>query len=86
MLVPNTEENLEKCSCMDCPTYSQCMKENGQILFCSTGKSDCRVEMKECICDGCPVDKEYHLTARLDLMERMILKKNKFYCKTGPAG
>jgi hypothetical protein len=44
------------------------------------------MEKKECMCVSCPIDTEYRLTGRLDLMEKMILKLNTYYCETGPAG
>lgn len=85
MPVPDTKENMEKCICMDCPTYSSCMSDKKEGLFCAKGKSGCTVEKKECICESCPIDKEYNLTANLDLMEKMILKMNQFYCENGKA-
>ena len=85
MPVPNTEENMKKCICKSCPTYSSCMDEAKEGLFCASGKSGCEIEKKECVCEDCPVDKEYNLTADLDLMEKMILKMNQFYCENGPA-
>jgi hypothetical protein len=85
-MVPDTQENLEKCICKDCPTYNQCMKEKGGGLFCARGRTDCEIEEDECDCVQCPVDKEFMLTARLDLMEKMILKMNQFYCAKGKAG
>ena len=86
MLVPNTKENFEKCACKDCPTYNRCMKDNSEGLFCANGKTECTIEKEECNCNTCPIDGEYHLTDRLDLMEKMILKLNLFYCERGPAG
>ena len=86
MIVPDTKENFEKCICMKCPTYIQCMKDKNEGLFCARGKSACEVEEEECDCVDCPVDTEYKLTARLDLMEKRILKMNRFYCMKGPVG
>ena len=86
MLVPDTKENLDKCICKNCSTYNDCMKNNADGLFCAKGKTDCTVEKKECMCVSCPIDTEYRLTGRLDLMEKMILKLNTYYCETGPAG
>lgn len=85
MPVPSTNENLDKCLCRGCPTHNGCMTEKNELLFCANGKSNCKVELDECLCEGCPVDIQYKLTANLDLMERMILKLNKFYCENGPA-
>jgi hypothetical protein len=47
---------------------------------------DAAVDEEECLCTECEIDREYKLTARLDLMEKMILKMNQFYCSRGPAG
>ena len=85
MSVPNTKENMEKCICKNCPTYNSCMKEKNELFFCAAGNSGCKVNQDECLCEDCPNDKEFNLTANLDLMERMILKLNKFYCENGPA-
>jgi hypothetical protein len=86
MLVPNTSENLKKCICMDCPTFEKSLKDVDGGLFCAQGKAEGNVEEDECLCDQCQIDDEYKLTGRLDLMERMILKLNQFYCSRGPAG
>ncbi len=86
MLVPNTPENLKKCICTDCPTFQKNLKGIEEGLFCARAKSESNVEEDECLCDQCQIDGEYKLTARLDLMERMILKLNQFYCSRGPAG
>ena len=72
--------------CPDCPTFKQNGLGNESGLFCARGKTDGSVEEDECLCDQCQVDEEYKLTARLDLMERMILKLNQFYCSRGAAG
>jgi hypothetical protein len=62
------------------------MRESKEGLFCARGKTSCDVEDDECICEQCPIDKEYRLTAVLDLMEKTILKMSQFYCMRGPAG
>jgi hypothetical protein len=85
MPVPNTKENLEKCMCKECATYSICMTDAKEGLFCAIGKSGCPITQNECICPDCMIDKEFQLTANLDLMEKMILKMNQFYCENGPA-
>jgi hypothetical protein len=85
MSVPNTKENTVKCICGTCPTYSACMSESKEALFCAVGKSGCIIDKEECLCQSCPIDKEYLLTANLDLMEIMILKMNQFYCENGAA-
>ena len=86
MLVPNTPENLKKCICTDCPTFEKNLKGIKEGFFCARGKTDSSVEEDECLCAQCQIDEEYKLTARLDLMERMILKLNQFYCSRGSAG
>ena len=85
MSVLNTKENMEKCICKNCPTYDSCMSEKSELFFCAAGNSGCKVNQDECLCENCPIDKAFNLTANLDLMERMILKLNKFYCENGPA-
>jgi hypothetical protein len=71
--VPNTQENVDKCVCRVCPSYSDCMKENDEILYCARKKSTCDVARKGCKCGTCP------LTAEFDLDKL-------FYCIIGAAG
>ena len=85
MIVPDTKENLDKCICSNCSSYNRCMKENQEGLFCGRGSTKCEIEEQDCICNTCPVDQEYNLTGRLDLMEKTILKMNQFYCARGSA-
>jgi hypothetical protein len=61
MEVPDTEENLKKCICMNCPSYNECMKRGMQGLFCARGKTDCDLERRGCICNQCPISSDYHL-------------------------
>lgn len=86
MIVPDNAENLKKCLCKGCPSYTECMGDKKEGLFCARWKSECEVEEDECLCEQCPIDAEYKLTARLDLMEKKILKLNQFYCMKGAAG
>ena len=37
-----------------CPSYTTCMKEKDELLFCANGKSMCTVEERGCICPTCP--------------------------------
>jgi hypothetical protein len=89
MSVPDTPENAKNCICGDCPTFKAFIKTEGGGLFCATGKAvpvKDAIEEDECLCTRCAIDQEYKLTARLDLMEKKILKMNQFYCSRGPAG
>jgi hypothetical protein len=87
MLVPDMRENFERCVCAECPTYTRCMRDGREGLYCARGATKCEItEEEDCSCARCPVDQEYRLTARLDLMEKKILKLNQFYCVKGPAG
>ncbi|MDI6810600.1 MAG: DUF2769 domain-containing protein [archaeon] len=61
MEVPDTEENLKKCICMNCPSYNECMKTGMQGLFCARGKTDCDLERLGCICNQCPISSDYQL-------------------------
>lgn len=59
------------CTCPGCPTYTNCAKKNGEMLFCATGKSFmCIDREKDCICPSCPVSGDLGL-------------KHKFYCTRG---
>ncbi len=70
MKVPDSQENLMKCICGQCPTYNQCMKDKMEGLFCARGKSSCDIEKKGCICGQCPLFSEFGL-------------ENLYYCLTG---
>lgn len=61
-IVPDTDENAERCLCPGCPTHNECMKSNDERLFCSKGKTECELERKGCLCGTCPVEREYELT------------------------
>lgn len=70
MKVPDTQENLMKCICGKCPTYTNCMKDKMEGLFCGREKSSCDVEKAGCICGQCPLFLEYKL-------------ENFYYCLSG---
>jgi len=55
IMVQDSEENRKKCICFNCPSYPHGCK--GEVLYCATGKSNCDIEVKGCICNICPV---YH--------------------------
>jgi hypothetical protein len=61
MKVPDTENNVKKCICANCPSYNECMKEGMEGLYCARGMSDCAVKRKGCTCPQCPVSQEYQL-------------------------
>lgn len=61
MKVPNNDENYQNCICNGCPTHNECMKEKKEKLFCSRGKSQCKIEKQGCICGECPVASKYNL-------------------------
>ncbi len=45
-----------RCICVACPTYSTCMREKNELLFCVAGKSPtCTAERGACTCPTCPV-------------------------------
>ena len=69
-IVANTEENLKKCQCPDCPIYNKCMDDNNERLFCSTGRTVCDFNKTGCDCPTCPVWIEYELISL-------------FYCEKG---
>jgi hypothetical protein len=51
------KEEIERCLCLDCPTFVYCKED---IAYClgNTGKSTCIMEEKGCLCPGCPVLEE----------------------------
>jgi len=55
MKVGDTRDKLMKCICGTCPTYSSCMKEGMQGLFCARGKSSCALAKRGCVCGKCPL-------------------------------
>jgi hypothetical protein len=45
----------EECICPICPTYNECAKEAGEVLFCVLGESkECISDRIECMCTPCP--------------------------------
>jgi len=68
--VPDTPENSQKCICGDCPSYNQCMKDKGELLYCAGKKSECDFERKGCLCGMCPLTPEFGL-------------EKTYYCATG---
>ncbi|MDI6799523.1 MAG: DUF2769 domain-containing protein [Actinomycetota bacterium] len=61
MKVDDTKENMERCICMSCPTYDECMKGKSEGFFCAWGKSGCGFKKLGCICGECPLSGEYML-------------------------
>jgi hypothetical protein len=59
--VPDIKENVNKCVCGGCPSYSDCMRDNNEILYCAREKSQCDVTRKGCLCGACPLAAEYGL-------------------------
>lgn len=57
MKVPDTPENQKRCLCPKCPSYPK----NGEILYCSRGKSCSDINSQDCLCPGCPIWFEYQL-------------------------
>jgi len=62
--VPDTPENREKCLCPRCPTLtaSECAKEKKENIYCATGKSECELTRRGCLCGACPLWNEYSLS------------------------
>jgi hypothetical protein len=49
-------KNMKLCTCPQCPSYNGCAKEEKELLYCATGKSQgCITGEKGCICGSCPV-------------------------------
>jgi len=52
-------ENLRaNCICERCPSYSERVRDEKELLFCIGGKSSCTLEKYGCICNDCPVYKD----------------------------
>jgi len=70
--IPDTQENIQKCICGGCPSYSQCMRDNDEILYCARVKSACEIVKNGCLCGACPLTPEFDL-------DKM------YYCEIGAA-
>ena len=68
--VPNTQDNMEKCICGDCPSFNQCMADKEEGFYCAEAKSACEFGKNGCLCGMCPLTAEFAL-------EKM------YYCETG---
>ncbi len=57
------EQNASKCLCPGCPTYrsSPCPQQKEELIYCSTGATDCSLEMLGCLCINCPIFRGYDL-------------------------
>jgi hypothetical protein len=56
-------DQKDRCVCIRCPTYNECMHEKSELLFCITGRSPtCAFEKRGCICPMCPVRETFGLT------------------------
>ncbi len=57
------EKNANRCLCTGCPTFrsSRCPSEKNEMIYCSVGMTDCKLEQKGCICGDCQNFKEYGL-------------------------
>jgi len=56
-------EQKDRCMCIRCPTYNECMQEKSELLYCIIGRSPtCSFEKKGCICPMCPVKVTLGLT------------------------
>lgn len=72
--VIKNKNNISKCSCPQCPSYTDCTKKKHEALFCAqeVGKSICPIKMNGCICGSCKVHRENDL-------------KSGYYCMHGSA-
>ncbi|MBC7130686.1 DUF2769 domain-containing protein [Candidatus Bathyarchaeota archaeon] len=57
--VPDTEENMKQCICMDCPTFKGTPLTGG--FFCAKGKAKEEAKKAGCICGKCPIYDKYML-------------------------
>lgn len=75
-IVPDTEENAERCRCPDCPVYNECMDNNNERLFCSRGSTRCNFEKRGCLCLHCPNEIEYRLNSFVYCEKGAATEKN----------
>ncbi len=59
--VDDTPENVKKCVCPNCPTYTDCTREKNERLYCAKGESACPLVERGCICGTCPIWATYGL-------------------------
>lgn len=57
----DSQQNTSRCLCPTCPTYNDCMRGNGERLFCGRGKTGCNPHANGCLCGECPVWDDYGL-------------------------
>lgn len=75
-IVPDTEENSERCRCPQCPVYNECMDNNNERLFCSRGSTGCSFEKRGCLCLHCPNEIEYRLNSFVYCEKGAATEKN----------
>ena len=72
MRVEKTKENLQRCLCMSCPSYTMGCKlknmpenlvklDHFESMYCAFDKSHCIEHDKGCICSKCQNYKDYNL-------------------------
>ena len=75
-IVPDTEENVSNCRCLQCPVYIECMDKNNEKFFCSRGSSGCSLEKRGCLCLHCPNEIEYRLNSFVYCEKGAATEKN----------
>jgi hypothetical protein len=56
------QEEMGKCMCGQCPTYTNPARASGESFFCGTGKSFRHITTEvTCLCGGCPVKSDLGL-------------------------
>ncbi|MCL5969936.1 MAG: DUF2769 domain-containing protein [Patescibacteria group bacterium] len=61
--VVNNERNQRHCRCPSCPVLEKSSCDKKKVLFCATGKAQCKDldNQQACSCPGCLVWEEYNL-------------------------
>ncbi len=54
-------EKKKLCICRTCSTYTQCIDEGEEGLFCMMGRSNCDVNINQCACSECPIHSNFQL-------------------------
>ncbi len=61
-LAAKAKEMEGKCLCPGCPTYTECAKGAGELMYCLNGQSfHCITEDLGCVCPACPLTEELGL-------------------------
>ncbi len=74
----------KKCACPFCPTYTDCAKRGGELLYCISGRSPACIDTPlTCVCPDCPVAEDLGLAREFYCIEGSEAIRRKG--RTGPS-